>query len=93
MKECIKKNRLLLIVTIFFSIISSITMVGVSLLLQSTIDKVMNGDMEGFKKILIFTLLYCTIMGLLYFIYDILSKIFIRNVTQELRSKIFSGKE
>ena len=91
MKECIKKNRLLLIVTIFFSIISSITMVGVSLLLQSTIDKVMNGDMEGFKKILIFTLLYCTIMGLLYFIYDILSKIFIRNVTQELRSKIFSG--
>ncbi|WP_270305006.1 ABC transporter ATP-binding protein, partial [Terrisporobacter petrolearius] len=70
---------------------SSITMVGVSLLLQSTIDKVMNGDMEGFKKILIFTLVYCGIMGLLYFIYDILSKMFIRNVTRELRSKIFSG--
>lgn len=91
MKECIKKNRLLLIITIFFSIISSITMVGVSLLLQSTIDKVMNGDMEGFKKILIFTLLYCIVMGVLYFIYDILSKMFIRNVIQQLRSKIFSG--
>jgi len=51
----------------------------------------MNGDMEGFKKILIFTLVYCGIMGLLYFIYDILSKMFIRNVTRELRSKIFSG--
>ena len=49
MKDCIKKNKLLLIVTIIFSVISSITMVGVSLLLQSTIDKVMNGDMEGFK--------------------------------------------
>lgn len=91
MKECIKKNKLLLFITIIFSVISSITMVGVSLLLQSTIDKVMNGDMEGFKKILIFTLIYCGIMGLLYFIYDILSKMFIRNVTRELRSKIFSG--
>ncbi|WP_419726710.1 ABC transporter ATP-binding protein [Terrisporobacter petrolearius] len=91
MKECIKKNKILLFITIIFSVISSITMVGVSLLLQSTIDKVMNGDMEGFKKILIFTLIYCGIMGLLYFIYDILSKMFIRNVTIELRSKIFSG--
>ncbi|UPA29649.1 ABC transporter ATP-binding protein/permease [Terrisporobacter glycolicus] len=91
MKECIKKNKILLFITIIFSVVSSITMVGVSLLLQSTIDKVMNGDMEGFKKILIFTLVYCGIMGLLYFIYDILSKMFIRNVTRELRSKIFSG--
>lgn len=91
MKECIKKNKILLFITIIFSVISSITMVGVSLLLQSTIDKVMNGDMEGFKKILIFTLVYCVIMVLLYFIYDILSKMFIRNVTRELRSKIFSG--
>lgn len=91
MKECIKKNKLLLIITIIFSVISSITMVGVSLLLQSTIDKVTNGDIEGFKKILLITIIYCVIMGLLYFIYDILSKMFIRNVTQELRSKIFWG--
>lgn len=91
MKECIKKNKILLFITIVFSVISSITMVGVSLLLQSTVNKVMNGDMEGFKKILIFTLVYCGVMGLLYFIYDILSKMFIRNVTKELRSKIFLG--
>lgn len=91
MKECIKRNRVLLVITIIFSVISSVTMVGVSLLLQSTIDKVMNGDMEGFKKVLAFTLIYCLIMGLLYFIYDILSKMFVRNVTKELRDKIFSG--
>lgn len=91
MNDCIKKNKILLVITIIFSVISSITMVGVSLLLQSTIDKVMNGDMEGFKKILIFTLIYCAFMGLLYFIYDILSKMFTRNVTKELRSKIFFG--
>lgn len=91
MKECIKKNRVLLIFTIIFSIISSVTMVGVSLLLQTTIDKVTDGDMEGFRIVLIFTLVYCLIMAMLYLIYDILSKIFIKNVTQELRSKIFKG--
>lgn len=91
MKECIKKNRVLLIFIIIFSIISSVTMVGVSLLLQSTIDRVTDGDMEGFKRVLIFTMVYCLIMAMLYFIYDILSKIFIKNVTQELRSKIFKG--
>ncbi|MEG0856357.1 MAG: ABC transporter ATP-binding protein [Terrisporobacter sp.] len=91
MKECIKKNRLLLIFTIIFSVISSVVMVGVSLLLQGTIDRVVNGDMEGFKRILILTIGYCIVMGLLYFIYDILSKMFIRNVTKGLRSKIFSG--
>lgn len=45
------KNKILLFITIIFSVISSITIVGVSLLLQSTVDKVMNGDMEGFKKL------------------------------------------
>ena len=78
MKECIKNNKVLLTFTIIFSVISSVTMVGVSLLLQSTIDKVMNGDMEGFKRVLIYTLIYCFIMALLYFIYDIMSKIFIK---------------
>ena len=91
MKECIKNNKVLLTFTIIFSVISSVTMVGVSLLLQSTIDKVMNGDMEGFKRVLIYTLIYCFIMALLYFIYDIMSKIFIKNVTKELRSKVFCG--
>ena len=91
MKECIKNNKVLLTFTIIFSVISSVTMVGVSLLLQSTIDKVMNGDMEGFKRVLIYTLIYCFIMALLYFIYDIMSKIFIKNVIKELRSKVFCG--
>ncbi len=91
MKECIKNNKLLLVATVIFSVISSITMVGISIILQLTIEKVTNGDVEGFKNVLIFTLIYCTIMGILYFIYDIFSKMFIRNVTKEFRGKIFKG--
>ncbi len=91
MKECIKKNSLLLICTIIFSVISSITMVGLSLFMQSTIDTVMTGDMEGFKRVLIYTIGYSVLIGVFYFIYDILSKMFIKNVTKELRARVFSG--
>lgn len=91
MKECIKKNWFLLICTIAFSIISSVTVVGLSLLMQSIIDHVINGDMAGFKQVLIYTIGYALLIGIFYFIYSILSKMFIRNVTRSLRKKVFTG--
>jgi len=66
-------------------------MVGLSLFMQSTIDTVMTGDMEGFKRVLIYTIGYSVLIGVFYFIYDILSKMFIKNVTKELRARVFSG--
>ncbi len=75
MRECIKRNKLLLILTIIFSIISSAAMVGLSLFIQTTIDYVTIGNMDGFKRILIYSVGYGILIGLLYFIYDILSKI------------------
>nr|WP_025774022.1 ABC transporter ATP-binding protein [Clostridium botulinum] len=91
MRECIKRNKLLLILTIIFSIISSVAMVGLSLFIQTTIDYVTIGNMDGFKRILIYSVGYGILIGLLYFIYDILSKMFIRNLLKMLRNKIFFG--
>lgn len=91
MKECIKRNKLLLILTIIFSIISSAAMVGLSLFIQTTIDYVTIGNMDGFKRILIYSVGYGILIGLLYFIYDILSKMFIRNLLKMLRNKVFFG--
>ncbi|KGO13617.1 ABC transporter permease [Clostridium botulinum] len=91
MRECIKRNKLLLILTIIFSIISSATMVGLSLFIQTTIDYVTIGNMDGFKRILIYSVGYGILIGLLYFIYDILSKMFIRNLLKMLRNKVFFG--
>ncbi|KEI86095.1 ABC transporter ATP-binding protein [Clostridium botulinum] len=91
MRECIKRNKLLLILTIIFSIISSAAMVGLSLFIQTTIDYVTIGNMDGFKRILIYSVGYGILIGLLYFIYDILSKMFIRNLLKMLRNKIFFG--
>ncbi|NFK05779.1 ABC transporter ATP-binding protein [Clostridium botulinum] len=91
MKERIKRNKLLLILTIIFSIISSAAMVGLSLFIQTTIDYVTIGNMDGFKRILIYSVGYGILIGLLYFIYDILSKMFIRNLLKMLRNKVFFG--
>ncbi|AUM86789.1 ABC transporter permease [Clostridium botulinum] len=91
MRECIKRNKLLLILTIIFSIISSAAMVGLSLFIQTTIDYVTIGNMDGFKRILIYSVGYGILIGLLYFIYDILSKMFIRNLLKMLRNKVFFG--
>ncbi|HDI3119356.1 ABC transporter ATP-binding protein [Clostridium botulinum] len=91
MRGCIKRNKLLLILTIIFSIISSAAMVGLSLFIQTTIDYVTIGNMDGFKRILIYSVGYGILIGLLYFIYDILSKMFIRNLLKMLRNKVFFG--
>ncbi|MFV3011100.1 ABC transporter ATP-binding protein [Clostridium botulinum] len=91
MRECIKRNKLLLLVTIIFSIISSAAMVGLSLFIQTTIDYVTTGNIDGFKRILIYSVGYGILIGLLYFIYDILSKMFIRNLLKMLRNKVFFG--
>ncbi|HDK7167983.1 TPA: ABC transporter ATP-binding protein [Clostridium botulinum] len=91
MRECIKRNKLLLLLTIIFSIISSAAMVGLSLFIQTTIDYVTIGNMAGFKRILIYSVGYGILIGLLYFIYDILSKMFIRNLLKILRNKVFFG--
>ncbi|MBU5482884.1 ABC transporter ATP-binding protein/permease [Clostridium sp. MSJ-11] len=91
MKECIKKNKLLLVLTVIFSVISSVAMVGLSLFIQTTIDYVTSRNMVGFKRILIYSVGYGILIGLLYFIYDILSKMFIRNLLKMLRNKAFLG--
>ncbi|AUM94526.1 TPA: ABC transporter ATP-binding protein [Clostridium botulinum] len=91
MRECIKRNKLLLLLTIIFSIISSAAMVGLSLFIQTTIDYVTIGNMDGFKTILIYSVGYGILIGFLYFVYDILSKMFIRNLLKMLRNKVFFG--
>ncbi|MEW9093787.1 MAG: ABC transporter ATP-binding protein [Clostridiaceae bacterium] len=91
MKECIKENKLLLALTVIFSVISSVAMVGLSLFIQITIDYVTSRNMVGFKRILIYSVGYGILIGLLYFIYDILSKMFIRNLLKMLRNKVFFG--
>ena len=91
MKECIKKNIIMLITTMVFSVLASIALVGVSVLMQKIIDCATSGDIGEFKKALIITIIYCLGMGILFLTYDISGKIFSKNYFRMLKEKVFSG--
>lgn len=91
MKECIKKNWLMLFVTIVFGVMASIAFVGVSVLMQKIIDCATSGEMSRFKNILIITVVYWLAMGMLFLIFEISGKVFSKNYFRMLKEKVFLG--
>lgn len=91
MKQCLKQNKLLLFITVIFSIISSATISFVAIFFKALTDNAVNGDFDGLKRSLIYSIIYFIFLGVTYFIYDILSKKFLRNILLLLRKRIFSG--
>ena len=73
MKECLKKNKLLLVVTAFFSVITSVGNAVVAIFLQKIIDVTMGKNFNGFLNVLLATLVYIAMYGLCYFIYAVTS--------------------
>lgn len=91
MKECMKRNKGLLVITVLFNVISSVTAVFVAILLQKITDAAISRNMEAFKKVLIITILYILLLGILSYVYSLCSKKLTRNLTKMLRKKVFSG--
>lgn len=91
MKECLKKNKLLLVVTVLFSVITSVGNAVVAIFLQKIIDVTMGKDFNGFLNVLLATLAYIALYGMCYFIYAVTSKMLVRNLTRMLRKKVFRG--
>lgn len=91
MKECIKKSKFLLALTLLLSLLSSTLIVYLSVFVQKSIDYVTMGDSNSFRNILIYTIGYVIVLGFVYFAYDICSKKFIRDILKMLRSKVFRG--
>lgn len=91
MKQCLKKNMPLIIGTLLLSLIVSIASVFIAVILRQIIDIALLQDMEGFKRTVIISILYLTGYGLLYILYSLLSKVFIRNLNLQLRERVFKG--
>ncbi len=91
MKDCLKKNKLLLVITVLFNIISSAAAVFLAKLLQKVIDTAISGDMPAFQKILMVSVIYIFLLGILSYLYSLCSKRLIRNLTKMLRQKAFYG--
>lgn len=91
MKQCLKKNIMIILATALLSLIVSATSVFISIILQQIIDIALGQDMEKFKRTVIISILYLIGYGLIYLLYSLLSKIFIRNLNLQFREKIFTG--
>ena len=86
-----RENKLLNMGTAFFSTIASLSYVLIAVILQRILDAAIQKDLQSFAKILLFSLGYFVLMGLLMYVYTYLSKKLICGITQQLRKKSFVG--
>lgn len=86
-----KQNKLLSFITVFFSIISSISYVYVAVLLQRILDAAVQQDMNLFTKILIISFFYFIVMGFLVYGFTYYEKKLICKIIQLIRKDIFNG--
>lgn len=91
MKECLKKSKLILIITVLLNIISSAAAVFLAKLLQKVIDAAIDGSMPAFLRILIISVIYIIVLGVISYLYSLCSKRLIRNLTKMLRQRAFYG--
>ncbi len=91
MKEYLMKNKLILSITVLLNIISSVAAVFLAKLLQKVIDVAISGNMPSFQRILLFSVSYIILLGIISYLYSLCSKMLIRNLTKMLRQKAFSG--
>ena len=89
----LKRYKLLLFITILFTTISSLSYVFIAILLQQVMDIVDMGDMEGFIRILLFSLSYFALMGVFMYLQSLFSKKFVCKIMKDIRSKTFIGIE
>ncbi|ASA21447.1 ABC transporter ATP-binding protein [Paenibacillus donghaensis] len=91
MKASLRQHKLLLMITLFFSIITAAAGVLIALVLQKVIDAALQGDRGLFREILVISVVYLLLLGVMGLIYNLCSKALIRNLTLSLRERVFRG--
>ncbi len=91
MKEYLKNNKGLLLITVFLSAVCSIASSLLAVILQKLIDIAVNGDKPGFYNLLLIMVLYVFFLGVSAYLYSYFSKLFVRNITFKMRKKVFEG--
>ena len=89
----LKQYKFLLFLTALFTAISSLSYVFIAILLQQVMDIVDMGDMDGFIRILLFSLAYFALMGVFMYLQSLFSKKFVCKIMKAVRSKTFIGIE
>lgn len=91
MNACLKKNKGFLALAVLMGAVSAIAAAFVSIILQWILDVALNGDLEGFEKMIAGIAIYMAALCLMGFVEALCGKILLRNVTKDLRDRIFRG--
>ncbi len=91
MKACLKKYKLLLIVTIALSILSSTAYVYIAIILQQVTDTALSGDMNKFRDVILGAVLYLVLIGVLGIVCTAVGKRLTRSLMGYLRTLVFRG--
>ncbi len=91
MRYYLKRKKALLILTILLSIVVSLGSAFIAILLQIILDIAVSGDMDRFGKTLLFSLLYFMLLGIVTFLYSLVSKKFVCEIVKLIRNKSFEG--
>lgn len=91
MKACLKKYKLLLIVTIALSILSSTAYVYIAIILQQVTDTALSGDMNRFRDVILGAVLYLVLIGVLGIVCTAVGKRLTRSLMGYLRTLVFRG--
>lgn len=83
----LKQYKFLLFLTVLFTAISSLSYVFIAILLQQVMDIVDMGDMDGFIRILLFSLAYFALLGVFMYLQSLFSKKFVCKIMKSVRSK------
>lgn len=89
MKNILTKNKALMAVTIFLTLITSVAYVYLAFILKQVTDTALSGDFQAFYKVLMFSISYMIFIGIINFAAALCKKRYIVNTTRSIRSNIF----
>lgn len=91
MKICLGKDKGILALSIFLGAVNAVAIAFVSIALQRIVDIALAGDLDGFGKLLIVIMVYMIALCIMGFAEALCGKVMLRNVTKNLRQRIFKG--
>lgn len=91
MKFYIKQNKVLFLLTILTSVITSLGYVFMAILLQKLLDIAVEKNMQQFITMVLFSIFYFVMLGIFLYLQSLLSKRIIRKIIGQIRSDVFKG--
>ncbi len=91
MKHCLMKNKVLLVFTVILNLLTSVASVFIARVLQKVIDSAISGNMNSFKRILLFSVIYIILLGILNYLCSLFSKKLVCKLIKLYREKVFTG--